>query len=193
MNYFLSQSIDLANQRDYLDQLFRVYPMSPDSIRELDSVKWHIFQEAFKANNQEKIIESLLDFELFPIKDSYIAYLRRDRSALHRNPATIARICGRLQEMGIEKIYENLSQPKETNRQIGPLFKRYINSGALGLKPMSLQDFLSTKDNAILGASDLAMKEYAREYLGYERDKGLDFIARFNGKIIINILIEACC
>ena len=185
MNYFLSQSIDLANQRDYLDQLFRVYPIIPDSIRELDSVKWHIFQEAFKANNQEKIIESLLDFELFPIKDSYIAYLRRDRSALHRNPATIARICGRLQEMGIEKIYENLSQPKETNRQIGPLFKRYINSGALGLKPMSLQDFLSTKDNAILGASDLAMKEYAREYLGYERDKGLDFIARFNGKIII--------
>lgn len=29
MNYFLTQSIELANQRDYLDQLFRVYPMSP--------------------------------------------------------------------------------------------------------------------------------------------------------------------
>lgn len=32
MNYFLNQSIELANQRDYLDQLFRVYPMSPDNI-----------------------------------------------------------------------------------------------------------------------------------------------------------------
>lgn len=185
MNHFLSQSIELANQKDYLDQLFRVYPMSPDNIRTIDSTKWHIFQEAFKANNQEKIIESLLDFELFPIKDSYIAYLRRDRSAIKRNPATIARICGRLQEMGIEKIYENLSQPKETNRQIGPLFRRYVNSGALGLEPTNLQDFLSTKNNAILSASDIAMKEYAKEYLGYTREKGLDFIARFNGTIII--------
>lgn len=33
MNYFTKISIDLANQKDYLDQLFKVYPLSPDSIR----------------------------------------------------------------------------------------------------------------------------------------------------------------
>lgn len=185
MNYFLAQSIELANQRDYLDQLFRVYPMCPDSIRMVDSSKWDIFENAFRQNNQAKIIESLLDFELFPIKDSYIAYLRRDKSAILRNPATVARICGRLQEMGLDKIYENLSQPKETNRQIGPLFKRWINSGVLGLNPVLLDKFIHTQDNAVLNASDKAMQEYAKEYLGYERLKGLDFIARFNGKIII--------
>lgn len=109
--------MELANQRDYLDQLFRVYPMSPDNIKEIDSIKWDKFEKAFSADEQEKIIESLLDFDLFPIKDSYIAYLRCDKSAIKRNPATIARICGRLKEMGLNKIYENLSQPKETNRQ----------------------------------------------------------------------------
>lgn len=72
MNYFLTQSIELANQRDYLDQLFRVYPMSPDNIREIDSTKWQRFEQAFAENKQSEIIESLLDFELFPIKDSYI-------------------------------------------------------------------------------------------------------------------------
>lgn len=30
------------------------------------------------------------------------------------------------------------------------------------------------------------MKHYVKEYLGREREKGLDFIARFNGKIIIS-------
>lgn len=185
MNYFLAQSIQLANQRDYLDQLFRVYPMCPDSIRMVDSSKWDIFENAFRQNNQAKIIETLLDFELFPIKDSYIAYLRRDRSAILRNPATVARICGRLQEMGLDKIYENLSQPKETNRQIGPLFKRWIDNGVLGLNPIFLDKFIHTQDNAVLNASDKAMQEYAKKYLGYERQKGLDFIARFNGKIII--------
>lgn len=177
--------MELANQRDYLDQLFRVYPMSPDNIREIDSIKWDKLEKAFSADEQEKIIESLLDFDLFPIKDSYIAYLRRNKSAIKRNPATIARICGRLKEMGLNKIYENLSQPKETNRQIGPLFKRWVNSGILGIQPVSLEVFKNTNENAILNASDLAMQEFAKEYLGYTRLKGLDFIARFNGKMII--------
>ena len=94
MNYFLIQSIELANSRNYLDELFRVYPMSPDSLREIDAQKWSAFEKEFKQNNQTKIIQSLLDFELFPIKDSYVAYLRRDKSAIVRNPMTIARLCG---------------------------------------------------------------------------------------------------
>lgn len=185
MDYFLKQSIELANQKDYLDQLFKVYPLSPDNIREINSNKWDIFQKAFKNDNQEKIIESLLDFELFPIKDSYIAYLRRDKSAIKRNPLTVARICGRLKEMGLDIIYEKLSQPKETNRQIGPLFKRFVNSGVLGVKNLELEEFVSTKDNAVLKASDLVMREFAKKNLAYNREKGLDFIAKFNNKIII--------
>ncbi|RAX52464.1 restriction endonuclease [Helicobacter sp. 16-1353] len=185
MNYFLNQSIELANQRNYLDQLFGIYPMSPDNIREIDNVKWNIFEQAFSNNHQEKIIESLLDFDLFPIKDSYIAYLRRDKSAIKRNPSTIARLCGRLKEMGLNKIYENLSQPKETNRQIGPLFKRWVNSEVLGIKPVDLETFKTSSNNAILNASDVSMQKFANECLGYTRLKGLDFVARFNGKIII--------
>lgn len=185
MNYFLSQSIELANTKNYLDELFRVYPMSPDSLREIDEAKWDIFTREFRQNNQAKIIESLLDFELFPIKDSYVAYLRRDRSAIVCNPMIIARICGRLREMGLDEIHKNLSQPKETNRQIGPLFKRWVNSGALGLEPILLDAFQSTNANAILDASDATMQNFAREVLGYENQKGLDFIARFNGKYIL--------
>ena len=82
--------------------------MSPDNIREIDSIKWDRFEKAFSVNEQEKIIESLLDFDLFLIKDSYIAYLRRDKRAIKRNPATIARIYRRLKEMGLNKIYKNL-------------------------------------------------------------------------------------
>ncbi|WP_366100744.1 hypothetical protein [uncultured Helicobacter sp.] len=48
-------------------------------------MKWNRFEKAFSVNEQEKIIESLLDFDLFLIKDFYIAYLRRDKSAIKRN------------------------------------------------------------------------------------------------------------
>ena len=32
------------------------------------------------------LIRNLLQLELFPVKDSYVAYLRRDPSAIKRNP-----------------------------------------------------------------------------------------------------------
>ena len=39
--------------------------------------------------------------------------------------------------------------------------------------------------NAVLNASDTEMKRFAKEYLGYNHDKGLDFVARFNGTYVI--------
>lgn len=52
MNYFLSQSIELANSKNYLDELFLVYHISPDSLREVDEAKWEIF-----ARELNKIIK----------------------------------------------------------------------------------------------------------------------------------------
>jgi len=112
-------------------------------------------------------------------------YLRRDVSAIERNPQTVNRLCGRLYEMGLSKIYETSTEPKETNRQIGPLFRRWLNRGCLGIQPVNLDVFLSTNNNAILDASDYEMMNFARKYLNYKRNKGLDFIGRFNGKYVI--------
>jgi hypothetical protein len=39
MNYFTQLSIDYANQRSYLDDLFHVYPTIPEGIREIDGGK----------------------------------------------------------------------------------------------------------------------------------------------------------
>lgn len=76
--------------------------------------------------------------------------------------------------------------PKETNRQIGPLFKRWMRSGSLGVKVTeSAEEFLAYSGNIIFDASDAAMQTFARQHLGYTHSKGLDFIAKFNGKYII--------
>jgi len=178
-------SIDYANQRSYLDDLFKVYPTIPDGIRDIDQLLWQNVENAFKQQNNIHLIQELLKLNLFPIKDSYIAYLRRDITALQRNPNTINRICGRLYEMGIDKIYERCSQPKETNRQIGGLFRRWLNNGSLGLKPIKLEQFTRNNDNAILDGSDKQLMDFAIEHLNYKHSKGLDFVARFGGKYII--------
>ncbi len=185
MNYWTQLSIELANKKDYLDQLFKVYPLVPEAVREVDEPKWKKIEKSFNAKNNSELIKSLLDLPLFPIKDSYIAYLRRDRSSIDRNPATIDRIVSRLYAMGLEKIYARVSEPKETNRQIGPMFRRWVNQKSLGLDPVKLKDFIKDENNAILDAGDAEMMRFARKSLNYRHDKGLDFIARFNSKYVI--------
>lgn len=185
MNYFTQQSIELANQRNYLDQLFSVYPLSPDSIREIDKNLWSRIENSFNNQNNEALFTSLLELDLFPVKDGYVPYFRRDPSAVKRNPNTVNRICGRVRELGLDKLYERCTQPKETNRQMGPLFRRWIESGTLGLFPVSGPQFMSNNENAILMGSDAQLMEFAQKHLGYTRNKGVDFLARFNGKYVI--------
>ncbi|MDW7678950.1 MAG: restriction endonuclease [bacterium] len=185
MNYWTELSIQYASQRSYLDDLFQLYPTIPEGIRDINEYRWANIEKAFKNKENDTLIKELLKHSLFPIKDSYIAYLKRDPSSIDRNPKTINRICGRLYEMGLEKIYERCSEPKETNRQIGPMFGNWIKRKSLGLEPISLNEFRTTTNDAILGGSDDEKKQFAKEYLNYHRKKGLDFVARFNGKNII--------
>lgn len=185
MNYFTKISIDLVNQKDYLDQLFKVYPLSPDSIRNIDPNIWERIVESYNKEDNTALINALLSLKLFPIKDGYVPFLRKDPSAILRNPQTVNRICGRVRELGLEKLFERCAEPKETNRQMGPLFRRWVNSGVLGVFPVSEDIFDSNNENAILNGSDPALLNYAIRKLGYKRDKGVDIIARFNGKYII--------
>lgn len=185
MNHWTKLSIEYANQRSYLDDLFQVYPTIPDGIRELDEKKWAKVEKSFQSRNNEELINNLLTLDLFPIKDSYIAYLKRDKSSIKRNPRTINRICGRLYEMGIDKIYERCSEPKETNRQIGPMFRDWIKRKSLGIETVGINDFIDSQSDAILDASDNAMMSFAKEQLNYNHNKGLDFVGRFNKKYVI--------
>jgi len=185
MNYWTQLSIDYANQRNYLDDLFSVYPTIPNGIRDLDEDLWKKVESSFNSQNNKELVENLLKLELFPIKDSYVAYLKRDKSSIERNPKTVDRLSGRIYEMGLEKVFERATEPKETNRQIGPLFRRWLNKGSLGIKPVPLNEFLSNNENAILDAGDNEMMKFAKEHLGYIHNKGLDLVARFNGKYVI--------
>lgn len=186
MNYWTQLSVELANQKNYLDLLFKVYPMSPNIRRVIEDGKWKNVQTAFEIQDNNRLVSQLLSLELFPIKDSYVSYLRRNPAAIARNPETINRLAGYLYEMGLDTIYEKCTEPKETNRQIGPLFKRWLSMKTLGAPVFTtVQDFLSHEGNAVLNASDAEMERFAREYLGYNHEKGLDFVARFNDTYII--------
>ena len=185
LTYWTDLSIEFANQKNYLDELFKVYPTIPEGIREIDQRTCKNIEWAYNNGKDHELLKFLLSLDLFPMKDSYVAYLKRDKGAMSRNPNTVSRIVGRLKEMGLDEIYERSSEPKETNRQIGPLFVRWLKKGTLGAPMMSLDQFLRTEENGILDASEAVRTNFAKKHLNYNREKGLDFVARFNGKYVI--------
>ena len=132
MNIWTEKSISLANQRNYLDLLYKVYPMSVNLRREIPLEVQNRIKTYLNNADKKNLLLTLLEQEVFPIKDSYVAYLKRDKGAIDRNPNTVDRLFGMLVDMGFDEIIEKTTAPKETNRQIGPLFKRWVSSGDLG-------------------------------------------------------------
>ncbi len=111
--------------------------------------------------------------------------LRHGRTAIARNPQTVNRIAGVLYQMGIDSVIEKCTAPKKVNRQMGPLFKRWIAEKVIGVPVLSdSEEFLRREDNCILNASDSVMQKFAADYLGFTRNKGVDFLAKFSGRYI---------
>lgn len=186
MNYWTERSIEIANTEAYLDRLYRIYPMANNECRNIDADVIDAISRAIEDRDNTTLINHLLQQELFPIKDSYVAYLRKDNNAILRNPEVVNRITNKIYEIGTEEVIRRIREPKETNRQMGPLFNNWLRSGVLGLNLVETErDLLMSPNDCVFIGSDQAKKDFAHRYLGYNREKGLDFLARVNGLFIM--------
>jgi hypothetical protein len=181
---WVEKSIELANKPGYLDNLYAVYPMEAGQIRELQATVLKDIRKSFDMGDKLSLIKILLkNLDLFPIKDSYIAFLRKNPSALDINPKTVDRIGRRLLRMGYEEVIKASTQPKETNRQIGPLFHKWLPT--LGYPVLPEEKFISYKGTAFLEGSDKYLKDFSNRVFKTRLTKGLDLLLRVNGKFII--------
>lgn len=138
MNQWAIKTIRLAKKKNYLDRLYKVYPNDPKP-REVDTELLTSIEQSFKSENCEDLLVKLLDLDKFPFKDSYISFLRSDRTAIKRNPQTVKRICDTLFNMGFDKVKEGIVAPKEANTSRGPQFTNWAkdNFKLLGLESFS--------------------------------------------------------
>ena len=56
MNKWIKLSIEYANQRSYLDDLFQVYPTIPEGIREINQEIWQEVEIAFKKKDNLALV-----------------------------------------------------------------------------------------------------------------------------------------
>ncbi len=182
MNYWVNKSIQLAKNANYLDRLLDVYPVHLDVPKKGESKEYKIIKSAFKNRNRKGLLLELLKLKRFPVDDPYIGFLRRDRSAINRNPKTIKRITGRLFKTGITELIAGVEQAKSPSRRFGQLFRVYLKT--LRIPVVSAKDF-KKKRIAILEGSDATLKNFAAQELGYRGDKGLDLVLKINKQFYI--------
>lgn len=60
MNHWIQLSIEYANQRNYLDELFRVYPTIPEGCRDINPDYWENVGKYF--NERERIVNLLRNY-----------------------------------------------------------------------------------------------------------------------------------
>lgn len=185
MNFFLKESIEYAQQRSYLDDLYSVYPTINNSIRDIDKNLWGKIEESYDNHDNVELIVNMLKLKLFPIKSSYVAFLRKDKDAIRRNPETVNRLAAEIRDMSLKELYRKCSQPKEANRQIGPMFRDWVARTDWGYPLLRYKEFCNTEKDGICWGTDQEMKDFATKNLHYVHEKGLDFLARIHGRYVI--------
>ena len=183
LNEWVRKSIELANSAGYLDRLHEVYPVTLNVKRAIpDKVKQKIFQ-AYNERNGLKMLEILLKLDKFPIKDPYVAFLRKKIVFLKLNPKSVNRIANTLFSMSYEEIIEGCEEPKEFNRQIGTLFSNWLPK--LGYPLLPKEQFINYRGIALFNGSDSEKMEFANSILGCNLDKAPDLLAKVCEKYII--------
>ncbi|MCR8685652.1 hypothetical protein [Campylobacter ureolyticus] len=189
MTLWTQNSLELANNYDYLDRLYSVYPVISNIRRNLDQETINELSSMLTSPpNFERgnLLRLLLNLDIFPIKDSYVAYLRRDRSAIDRNPNTVCRIENIIVNMGLTNVLNEITRPIEANRQMGQHFKNWVNSTNFNFdKTDNIDVFLNTDTLMVFIGNDNIMLNLAKDIFGYTGNKGIDFIAKRGENVAI--------
>jgi len=177
MNEWVRKSIEIANSAGYLDKLQEVYPVFQETEREIDLEVKKELKQSYNGGDDITLIKKLLELPKFPVKDPYVAFLRKNDIFLEYNPQTVNRIAERIRAMGFEAMIESIEEPKEFNRQIGTLFKKWIPKIGYPILPEAeFEDY--DKGIAFLQGGDAQLKDFANRRVGCNLDKGPDFLAK---------------
>jgi len=184
MDKWIERSIEIANSPGYLDKLHEIYPVVQETTRKVSLEIKRELEEIFKSEDNTILIKKLLGLPKFPIKDPYVAFLRKRDVFIQYNPKTVNRIAERVRAMGFNAMIASLEEPKEFNRQIGTLFGKWIRK--IGHQMLDWDELkIHFGGIAFLRGGDALLKDFANKELGCDLDKGPDFIAKAKGTYIV--------
>ncbi len=181
-NKWSEQTLEIVNNEDYLDRLQQIYSHE-EGERHVSEEVLQQLRDSFGRGDKTTLLNQLLNVEKFPYKDSYVGFLRKDRSAIDRNPQTVHRIWSRLEDMGIEGIISGVTIPKEANMRRGNQFTDWAKDN---FEMLDIDEFKrSEKGVVVLGATEKVSLDFCNTELKVGIAKRPDIVAKSNSTYII--------
>jgi hypothetical protein len=78
VNIWSQITLQLVLEKDYLDQLQRIYKHE-EGERDITQATIDSITNAFNDADADELLAQLLGLEKFPYKDCYVSFLRRDK------------------------------------------------------------------------------------------------------------------
>jgi hypothetical protein len=185
VNKWVRESIAIANAPKYLDKISKIYVMKVNTERPLSQDVVKKIKSAYQKQQDKRLIRLLIEHpEVFPVKDSYVGFLRKKHKAIDENPKTIRRIAKRLYSQGFKRMMQEATRPIETNRQLGNMFQEWLHK--LGYRIVDEERMLKSKSGIlILEGGDKARANFAKKRLGCRLRKGIDLVIKKDKRYII--------
>lgn len=175
MNEWSERTLRLVLEQDYLDKLQEIYPQE-EGERDVAPAILESIKQSFEKRDEEALLEQLLRLEKFPYKDSYVGFLRKDRTSIARNPRTVRRICERLYALGLEGLIAGVTQPKEANARRGNQFRIWVRNQ---FKMVGVEEFRRSKTGILsLQATELEARNFCNTEMGVGISKRPDLVMK---------------
>ena len=182
MSTWCTKSFTLVSKGGYLDKLSSIYTAPEPLPLSLSKSLYNRIESALNQPNDYALLECLLNLDRFPFNDPYVSFLRKNPQAINDNPNTVARLCSRLRQMGITEVVKGLEEPKQFNRQMGQLFRKWITSNYSSAKDEN--SFINSNLLIFLDASGEKLRQFANQ-IGCGLQKQPDFVAKHKNRYIV--------
>lgn len=182
MNEWTKKTINYINTGNYLDVLSNdVYWITAEKQKSTNKrVYKKKLMQVWNTGDNKKLLLELFRYDKFPFDNPLIPMLKLDNSLIDRNPNVVDDICNTLRKMGVECVIDKLKRSKRISRTMNNSFHEYLQSSKFDniARYSTASDFIKATDRVkMFTASDKTLKDFAKKYIGYSRDKGIDFFA----------------
>jgi len=176
------QSFRLVARGGYLDRLAEIYIPPEPSRRSFSQDQYQELKLAFNSDDAT-LLKCILGFEKFPVNDPYISFLRLRPEEIRKSPKTLRRICKHLRKLGLDKVVEGLTEPKQFNRQMGAMFNHWLHQKYQF--EADENEFTRAREKVILlDGSGEKLRQFANQ-IGCGIQKQPDFVAKVNKRFVI--------
>ena len=183
-NVWIEKSVKLAESKDYLLKVSRIYPATIPPRRPLDQRTRKTIETLHENRDGKRLLSFLLDLRRkshpFPIEHPYVPLLGKREEIFNKNPGMVKIVANILLNMNVDDIIKGCERPPDINRIMGQAFRKWVRSyfPGHGYPVLSAPKFDAHSASAILDAANKAIMDYVRRKLGIDLGKGRDILAK---------------